>query len=81
MRAFLNVSGLAQGDKESRPTLWECPSPTVFTYHKAQGKIYYEPNLRALGRVGVGGILCLLLNAGRLLTPMSRHNLPPTIGE
>jgi hypothetical protein len=82
MRAFSKLRGLERGDNEYSTTFWECPSPMVFTYHKAaQGKIYYEPNLPTSGRVGVGGILCVLLNGGRLLTPMSRHNFPPTIAE
>jgi hypothetical protein len=81
MRAFSKLRGLAQSDNESSPAFWECPSPMVFTYHKAQGKIYYEANLHTSGRVGVGGILCVLLNGGRVLTPMSRHNFPPTIEE
>ncbi len=57
MRAFSKLRGLARDDDdESSPAFWECPSPIVFSYHKAQGKIYYEPNLRTSGRVGVGGI-------------------------
>jgi len=27
----------------------------------------------------VGGLLCLLLNRGRVLTPISRHNFPPIL--
>ncbi len=30
---------------KSGPAFWECPSPKGFTYCKAQGKIYHEPNL------------------------------------
>jgi hypothetical protein len=81
MRAFSKLRGLARDDDESRPAFWECPSPIVFTYHKAQGKIYYEPNLCTSGRVGGGGIFCVLLNGGRVLTPMSRHNFAPIFEE
>jgi hypothetical protein len=66
---------------ESSPAFWECPSPMVLTYHKAQGKTYYERNLGTSGRVGVRAILCVLLNGGRVLTPMSRHNFPPIFQE
>ncbi len=79
MRAFSKLSGLAQANSKSSPAFWECPSPMVFTYHRAQGEIYYEPNLCRGGRVGVGGILCVLLNG--VLTLMSRHNFPPTFAE
>jgi hypothetical protein len=45
------------------PTFWECPPPMGFTYGKAQGKIYHEPSpLRSWG-VGVGEILCPLLDS------------------
>jgi hypothetical protein len=30
---------------KSNLAFWECPPPIDFTYHKAQGKIYHEPNL------------------------------------
>ncbi len=29
----------------------------------------------------MGGFLCLLLNSGRVLTPRSRHNFPPTLED
>jgi hypothetical protein len=45
---------------------WECPLPPMgFTSCKARGKTYHESNLRRSWGVGVGGILCLLLNTRR----------------
>jgi len=44
---FLKVTptdGLALEIK-FHPTFWECPLLMGFTYHIAQNKIYYEPNL------------------------------------
>ncbi len=41
------------------------PPPMGFTYHKAWGKIYHESNLRRSWGIGVGGILCLLVNTRR----------------
>jgi hypothetical protein len=63
----------------------------IFTYHKVRGKIYQEPNpckptIHVCEWEGsyayfslVGGLLCLLLNRGRVLTPISRHNFPPIL--
>ncbi len=54
---------------ESSPAFWECTPPMGFTYHKARGKIYHEPNLHKSLALGVGGILRLLLNSVREIMP------------
>jgi hypothetical protein len=62
---------------------WECPSPTGFTCCcKAWGTIYHEPKLCTSWGLWMGRFLCLLLNSGRVLTPIiSRHNnFPHTWG-
>jgi hypothetical protein len=66
---------------------WEFLPPMGFTYHKAWGKIYHEPNLRnhdvwewegyyAYSSI-VGGKLCLLIGVRTFSLLRSRHNIPP----
>jgi hypothetical protein len=62
--------------------------PMGFTYRKALGKIYHEPNLCKFDKVYewegyyaytsiVGGKLCLLLGVRTLSLLKSMHNIAP----
>ncbi len=75
---------LKLGLAKSSPTFWECPSPMGFIYHKARGKIYMNQTYvdhEVYEYGGEQGVLCLLLDSGRVLTPTSKHNFPSILQE
>jgi hypothetical protein len=74
------LSSLAQSQSNDILDVWRCIwRISTYTYHKAQHKIYHEPNLRRSWGKCMRVFLCLHLNRGRVLTPISRHNFPPTL--